>query len=225
MTSERYAIIFDFDGLVLDTETPLLDTWQRMFQDAGGEFDVDRYLRTIGTFGTDIYFPEDHLAVLRNHSVTSEEMLDQQKQQSLSVINESSPNPGVVKLISCAKSRGIQLAIGSSSPYDWVSGHLKRLQLWDHFDTVVTFDDVGQSKPEPDIFLRVLENLQITADKALVLEDSYNGILAAHRAGIRAVAVPNPVTSGQDFSAAEEVLSSLELLDLDKYFPHCHFHR
>jgi len=74
------------------------------------------------------------------------------------------------------------------------------------------------SKPEPDIFLKVLENLTVLAGRALVLEDSYNGILAAQRAGIRAVAVPNPVTLDQDFSAAEEVLPSLSSLQLEKYF-------
>ena len=82
----------------------------------------------------------------------------------------------------------------------------------------MTIDDVHASKPEPDIFLKVLENLAVPAGRALVLEDSYNGILAAQRAGIRAVAVPNPVTLDQDFSVAEEVLPSLSSLQLEKYF-------
>jgi len=124
----------------------------------------------------------------------------------------------VVELITKAKQAGLKLSIGSSSPKAWVEGHLQRLRLFDQFDAMATFDDVGVSKPAPDVFVKALEKLRIGAESALVLEDSYNGVLAARRAGIRVVVVPNPVTLHQDFSMAEEVLPSLQALDLRKYF-------
>jgi len=96
---------------------------------------------------------------------------------------------------------------------------LRRLGLIENFETIVTFDDVTESKPSPEIFLTVLARLNVNAEQALVLEDSQNGVLAAKRAGIRVAAVPNGVTAGQDFSLADEVLASLENLDLEKYFP------
>ncbi len=91
----------------------------------------------------------------------------------------------------------------------WINTHLKRLGLLGEFDFVVTFDDVENAKPAPDIFLKVLERAGVSAENALVLEDSQNGILAAHHAGIRAIAVPNPITKIQDFSLATAVITSL----------------
>jgi len=94
------------------------------------------------------------------------------------------------------------LAVGSSSEQDWVHGHLKRLGIFDRFDTIVTADDVKNAKPEPDIYLKVLANLDVAPQNALVLEDSNNGVVASHRAGIRVIAVPNEVHSRSGFLAS-----------------------
>ena len=98
-------------------------------------------------------------------------------------------------------------------------GHLKRLGIFERFGSIVSSSDVKDAKPAPDIFLKVLEDLGVEAENALVLEDSNNGVVAAHRAGIRVVAVPNEVTRGQDFSLAAAIIPSLEMLDLDAFFP------
>jgi HAD superfamily hydrolase (TIGR01509 family) len=212
------ALIFDFDGLMLDTETPEMRIWQRLFTQAGGNFDIKGYQAIIGTYGSQLYQPAEELARLLDHGTTPEELWELVQSKSIEVINQEPALPGVVELIAKAKKVGLSLGVGSSSPRDWVHNHLQRLKLLDQFDTIVTIDDAHVSKPEPDIFLKVLENLSVPVEHALVLEDSYNGILAAQRAGIRAVAVPNPVTYDQDFSAAEEVLPSLTALQLEKYF-------
>jgi len=213
------ALIFDFDGLILDTETPEMRIWQHLFAQAGGKFDVAAYQTIIGTYGSQTFQPAKELARLLDHGTTPEELWSLVQAKSIEAINQEPALPGVVTLIAKAKHVGLSLGVGSSSPREWVHGHLQRLALLSQFDTIVTIDEVHVSKPEPDIFLKVLENLAMPAEQALVLEDSYNGILAAQRAGIRAVAVPNPVTLGQDFSAAEEVLPSLAALQLEKYFP------
>ncbi|MFZ3071016.1 MAG: HAD-IA family hydrolase [Anaerolineaceae bacterium] len=213
------AIIFDFDGLILDTETPELRVWQQFFEEAGGEFDLPGYLGIVGTYDYEGYQPGAELAKLTHYTVPEEELTLRVRKESSEIISREGAMQGVVTLIAAAKGRGIRIAIGSSSPSNWVCGHLARLGLLDKFDALVTFDDVSASKPSPEIFLKALTRLGVPADRAIVLEDSQNGVLAANRAGIRVVAVPNLVTQGQDFSGAVEVIPSLEVLDLDKYFP------
>jgi len=213
------ALIFDFDGLILDTEGPEVRIWERLFREAGGRFDHQAYLGTIGSWENVSYQPAVYLARLMDHGVTAQELIERVRRESAACIAQDLPLPGVEKLIARARAAGLRLAVGSSSPADWVRGHLRRLGLIDNFDVIVTFDDVHLSKPSPEIFLTVLARLGIKAEQALVLEDSHNGVLAASRAGIRVVAVPNAVTAAQDFSLAEEVLETLDALALEKYFP------
>ncbi len=213
------ALIFDFDGLILDTETPEMLLWEQRFAAAGGAFDRKAYQSIIGSWESDGYDPGLELAKLLKNGASPDKLLWEVRNEAVGFINQQPPLPGVDRVIDTARKLGYRLGVGSSSPRDWVVGHLKRLNLFGFFDAVVTFDDVSQSKPSPEIFLKVLHLLDVGAAQALVLEDSHNGILAARRAGIRAVAVPNPVTDGQDFSGAEEVLSSLLQLDLTSYFP------
>lgn len=219
MQAANSALIFDFDGLILDTESPEVRIWERLFRGAGGTFDHEAYHGTIGSWDNSSYEPGVHLASLMDHGVTAQQLLERVRQESAECIAQELPLPGVEKLIVRARAAGLRLAVGSSSPAAWVHGHLRRLGLFDNFDAIVTFDDVHKSKPSPEIFLTVLVRLGIGTGQALVLEDSHNGVLAASRAGIRAVAVPNGVTMGQDFSLAEEVLGSLDALVLGKYFP------
>ena len=183
------------------------------------EFDHQAYLGTIGSYDSISYQPDGQLAKLMDHAVTAQQLVARVRKESAERIALEPPLPGVLALIKNARAAGLRLAVGSSSPAVWVHGHLRRLGLFDNFETIVTFDDVRESKPSPEIFLTVLARMNIPAEQALVLEDSHNGVLAAKRAGLRVVAVPNGVTSGQDFSLAEEVLGSLEDLNLVKYFP------
>jgi len=219
MQSINGALIFDFDGLILDTESPEMEIWDRLFAQAGGSFDHQAYLGTIGSYDSISYQPDVQLAKLMDHAVTAQQLVARVRKESAERIALEPPLPGVLALIKNARAAGLRLAVGSSSPAVWVHGHLRRLGLFDNFETIVTFDDVRESKPSPEIFLTVLARMNIPAEQALVLEDSHNGVLAAKRAGLRVVAVPNGVTSGQDFSLAVEVLGSLEDLNLAKYFP------
>ena len=219
MQNHTGALIFDFDGLILETESPEVEIWDRLFTENGARFDRQAYLKTIGSWSGTGYEPAVNLANLIGGGISADELIERVRKESTEMIARETPLPGVEALIARAQKAGLRLAVGSSSPSPWVHGHLRRLGLIDHFATIVTFDDVSQSKPSPQIFLTVLARLGIGAEQALVLEDSHNGLLAAHRAGIRAVIVPNAVTTGQDFSLAAEVLDSLDELALEKYFP------
>lgn len=216
-SNHRQVLIFDFDGLILDTESPEIVVWKKMFAEAGVVFDEEAYLKIVGTFHGNGYQPDQVLAASANHGHTAVQYASQATAAALEMINRQGVLPGVEKTIQAAKKAGAYLAVGSSSAHEWVDAHLKRLGLWREFDTVVCFEDVKDAKPAPDIFLKVLERLNVSPERAIVLEDSQNGVLAANRAGIRVVAVPNAVTCVQDFSGAIEVLPSLEAFDIHKY--------
>lgn len=215
------AIIFDLDGLIIETEAVYYHIWQREFRNQGLAFDMAGYQNLIGAHHVvGGYRPHQVLADHLNNGVSARELRLAVEHEALQTIKNEEAKPGVYQVLDEADKRGFLLAVGSSSEQDWVHGHLKRLGIFDRFDTIVTAEDVNKNaKPAPDIFLKVLENLGIAPQNALVLEDSNNGVVASHRAGIRVVAVPNEVTTGQDFSLATAIIPSLEALNLNDFFP------
>jgi HAD superfamily hydrolase (TIGR01509 family) len=195
---KRQAIIFDFDGLILDTESPQAEVWRDLFSSAGVDFDLKVYNSIIGAFDSDVYRPEVELAKQFNDWRTPADILRYVELTQDALIMAKPLNPGVFEVLDEAKRRGIVVAVGSSSPQRWVQGHLERFGLFDRFETVVTSDDVNEPKPSPEIFELVLKRLDVKAEDTVVLEDSANGVM--------------------DFSLANEVLNSLLEFDLDKYF-------
>lgn len=190
------ALIFDFDGLVLDTETPEFLAWQKIYSENGYELPFEEWEKIIGGYGISTFDAADHLALLSSGKIDSVSSRAHYRKDADEMILASSILPGVINLIHSAKLQGLKVAIGSSSPHTWVDGHTQRLGIYDLFDLIVCQDDVekGKTKPFPDIYLKVLERLEIQNDEAVVFEDSPNGVLASQRAGIFVVAVPNPLT-------------------------------
>ncbi len=214
----KRALIFDIDGLILDTETAEVEIWHDLYARAGVSFDMDAYKELVGSSGHGDYDPAQALVDREGETRSFQEVREDFRQIAYRYAEDQEPMEGVVDLISSAKAKNYLLAVGSSASYRWVGTHLSRLGLLEEFDVIVTSDDVESAKPSPDIFLKVIEKLGISADQALVLEDSLNGVLAANRAGIRVIAVPNPITIDQDFSLATAVVPSLAVLDPDKFF-------
>ena len=221
LNHQKQAIIFDLDGLIIETEAINCHIWQREFAKEGLPFDMAGYQNLIGAHHVvGGYRPQEVLADHRKDGVSARELRQAVGREALQTILNEGAKPGVLQVLDEADRRGFLLAVGSSSEQDWVHSNLKRLGIFDRFETIVTADDVNKvGKPEPDIYLKVLENLDVAPQNALVLEDSNNGVVASYRAGIRVVAVPNEVTTGQDFSLATAIIPSLEALDLDDYFP------
>lgn len=216
--SAKRALIFDFDGLILDTETAEVKIWNDLYAQVGLTFDMDEYLATIGSNSPTDFHPASLLADREGEQRSFEEIRKEFRKIICLHSEKLEPMEGVVDLLRIAKNKGYFLAVGSSAAYWWINTHLKRLGLLDAFDVIVTFDDVENAKPAPDIYLKVLEKLDVSAENALVFEDSQNGVLAAHRAGIRAIAVPNPITAIQDFSLASAVIPSLANFNPNQYF-------
>ena len=214
----KRALIFDFDGLILDTESAEVDIWNDLYAQVGLTFTMDAYINAIGSNSPEDFHPAILLADREGEQRSFEQIRKDFREIAYLRCGQLEAMDGVVDLIKNAKTKGYLLAVGSSAAYSWVHTHLNRLELLNAFDVIVTFDDVENAKPAPDIFLKVLEKLDISAEKALVFEDSQNGVLAAHRANIRVIAVPNPITAILDFSLATAVLPSLANFNPDKYF-------
>ncbi len=216
--SAKHALIFDFDGLILDTESAEVEIWNDFYAKVGLTFTMDAYINAIGSNSPEDFHPAILLADREGEERSFEQIRQDFRKIAYLRCEQLEAMDGVVDLIKNAKTKGYFLAVGSSAAYSWVQTHLNRLGLLDAFDAIVTFDNVERAKPAPDIYLKVLETLGVSPENALVFEDSQNGVLAAHRAGIRAIAVPNPITAIQDFSLATAVLSSLANFNPDQYF-------
>jgi len=190
------ALIFDFDGLILDTETPEVLTWQSIYREHGFELPVEEWAKTVGGWGISNFDAAEHLADISEGRLALSYLRELHRKECDKIIHTSPILPGVTAMIEQAQEKGVRVAVGSSSTHSWVDTHLKRLGIFERFDHIVCQDDVqtGRSKPYPDIFLEALSRLNVHASEAVVFEDSVNGVTAARRAGIFVVGVPNPLT-------------------------------
>src|SRR6266498_4096232 len=191
------ALIFDFDGLILDTETPDYQTWQSIYREHGFELPQEEWGKIIGGWGLSTFDAAAHLSLLVQGRLDSVSLRDRHRSESSTLMLSQPVLPGVVDMLREAKRLGLKLAIASSSPHSWVDTHVKRLGIFDYFDKIICEDEagIGRTKPNADLFLMALKLLQVQKDEAIVFEDSPNGVKAARSAGIFVVAVPNPVTA------------------------------
>jgi HAD superfamily hydrolase (TIGR01509 family) len=210
------ALIFDFDGLILDTETPEFTIWQNIYREHGHELPVEKWVAIVGGAGLSDFDAAEHLSLLIEGRLDSASLRDRNRLESGALIESLEPLPGVLDYLKEAKRLGLKLAIASSSPRSWVEPHARRVGVYSYFDQVVTREDVepGRTKPNPDLFLKALERLGVPKEAAIVFEDSPNGVRAARRAGIFVVAVPNELTSTLSLEEADLILSSLSDMPL-----------
>ena len=208
------ALIFDFDGLIVDTETPEVQIWQDLYASYRQEFPLDEWVRTVvGAAVANL----DPLAQLERLTGLPLDRLALQEQALLTRQSWQAvlpPLPGVADYLDTARCLGLRLAVASSSPHAWVDGFLRRLGFFDMFDAIICREDAPRIKPEPDLFLAALGALHIRADQAVAIEDSPNGVKAAKAAGLRVVGVPNAITSRLGPLPADLTLASLSDLAL-----------
>ncbi len=188
------ALIFDFDGLILDTETPEYIALNEVYSELGHELGISTYGSIVGSDFNHDYNPIVHLEKLTGKPIDADPFWERIRARRLEIISEYDVLPGVEKLILEGKKYGLKLALASSSSHLWVSSHLKSRKLYHHFDVIKCKDDVLKVKPAPDLFLAALAALGVEKNEAVIFEDSVNGVIAANKAGIRVIAIPNPVT-------------------------------
>jgi HAD superfamily hydrolase (TIGR01509 family) len=209
------ALIFDFDGTILDTEITLYRAWCELYGERNCLFPIDRWALSLGR-GADWqrhFDPVAHLAELSGVPC-DDEVRKRANRRNRELLAAEAPRPGVFAYLDAARELDLRLAIASSSPRRWIVEHLDRLGLLDRFELLRCEEDCARHKPEPDLYLAALEGLGVAADEAIAIEDSPNGVRAAQAAGIFCVAVPNPVTAQLDLSHADLRLDSLEALAL-----------
>ena len=206
------ALVFDFDGLILNTEEPVYRSWLEVYEAHGEELPFERWIRIVGST-TAGFHPQRHLEDRLGRPLSQEE-LDRRIGRRTEMILAQGLLPGVAERVDEARGMGLKLGVASSSTQEWVRGHLARLGIVDRFECIRCRDDVEHAKPEPDLYLAVLECLGVRAAEAVAIEDSPNGIAAARAAGLRCVAIPNTITRQLDLSQADLVINSLADLTL-----------
>jgi len=201
------ALILDFDGLILDTESPIFEEWRATFRARGHDLGLDVWQHALGTFGT--YDPCAHLSKLTGEDFDHEALRQEVRARNMVRCEALPLLPGVAERVQEARASGLKTAVASSSTSAWVEGWLERHGIRPLFDTVCSRDHVARVKPAPDLFLLAATRLGVAPERCVVFEDSPNGIRAARAAGMRCVAIPNAVTRALPMEGADLVLTSL----------------
>lgn len=204
------ALIFDFDGLILDTETPLIDAYGEVHAAHGVPFDRALFIRSVGH--ADYAFDPWH--GFSPHADRAALELQRRAHKDRLLLQQT-VLPGVVDLLDAAHTRNLRVGLASNSEHAWVEPLLERLGLRPRFEFLACREDVPSPKPEPDLYRLVLNHFGLRGHEAISFEDSRTGTLAAKRANLWSVAVPNVSTAHHDFSAADLIVASLADVKLD----------
>jgi HAD superfamily hydrolase (TIGR01509 family) len=209
------ALLFDFDGLLMDTESPEVEIWREIYTGHGVEFPLDIWLTRVVGSTDDNFDAVAHLAVLTGRDLDVLAIRQQARRMRLERQSVLPALPGVEALLAAARRLGLRQVIVSSSPHWWVDGYLEQLHITHFFEHVICREDAPRPKPAPDLYLEALRRLDLPAGECLVFEDSPNGVIAARAAGLQVVGVPNPVTAQAGPLPADLVLTSLADLPLE----------
>jgi len=202
------AVVFDFDGLILDTETPLHCSWHEIYEKHGLTVLESEWAAMIGSSADPVEayeLLERHLG----HPIDRVAVREQRRRRETELLEDEQVMPGVQRLIQDAIAQEIRLAVASSSDREWVVGHLQRIGLLERFEAIVCAEDVPVTKPSPDLYMAALRLLGVSPDRAMAFEDSVHGVRAAKAAGLYCIAVPNKVTRHLAFPTADRVVDTL----------------
>jgi len=202
------AVVFDFDGLIIDTETTALRSWQQLYQSFGEDLPLEKWVDLIGTWDA-VWDPRAELERHLGHALDWEAIEPERMATEYGLADEQPLLPGVETLIEEALEVGLRLAVASSSSHSWVTHHLERLGLTRRFAVLATRHDVTRTKPDPALYSLALARLGVRPSQAFALEDSVHGVASAKHAGLAVVAVPGPIMREADFSAADLRVDSL----------------
>jgi HAD superfamily hydrolase (TIGR01509 family) len=202
------AFLFDFDGLILDTETASRAGWRWLYEQHGQTLPDDLWITVVGTHSSwDIM---GHLEELVGAPLQREAWNERRYEHELSLLEAETLRPGLLEYFAYAREHELKRAIVSSASRRWIDMHLERLEQTVGWDAIVTAErDSSRAKPNPTMYLEALDVLGVAADEAIVFEDSPNGIAAAKAAGLACIAVPGPMTATLDLTAADLVVGSL----------------
>ena len=202
------ALIFDFDGLILETEEPIYRSWKEIYDEYNCELPLDKWVTIIG-MTEEAYNPLEELEHQAGTALPREQIKDRQHAREMELVLSRPVMPGVQDYLESAREMGLKIGLASSSRCSWVTGHLERLGLIHYFDTIKGADDVERTKPHPELFNLVVAELDVPPEQVVVFEDSVNGIISAKKAGLFCVWIPNHLTSQLSSDQADMRLDSL----------------
>lgn len=195
------AIVFDFDGTLVDTETCAFQVFRAIYADYGQELPLKQWAQVVGsTFGP--FDPYEELQRLTGKVLDREALRARYEADLLKRADEAPLLPGVTDVLEEARELGLRIGLASSSDRFWIDRHLSGKQIGHYFQTTQTADDVAQVKPDPALYRQALAALGVQPEEAVAVEDSVHGLKAAKAAGMHAVVVPNAMTAHMDFAAA-----------------------
>ena len=207
------ALVFDFDGVIIDTETSDFQTWADVFDSHGAHLDRSLWTQFIGR-GSHIFDIYAHLEAEVGRPLDRDAIRAERRDHHMELVETSPVLPGVLELLREADEQGIPVGVASSSTRQWVVGHLRRVGILDRFDSVLCRDDVSATKPDPELYTRSVEALGAVPSRTAAIEDSPNGIAAARAAGLFCVAVPNPMTRDLPIDGADVQVDTLAAVSL-----------
>ncbi|MGC4378071.1 HAD family hydrolase [Fictibacillus sp. Mic-4] len=208
------ALVFDFDGLIVDTETKIFQAIEEIFEQHNCKLPLELWQTCIGT--KDSFDPFDYLEGQIMRSVDRDDLRIKHRTRALELLENEQPLPGVEDYLKAAKELGLKIALASSSTRKWVTEHLTKLNLISYFECIKTADDVENVKPDPALYLEAVKCLGVKPEEAIAFEDSANGSLAAKRAGLYCVVIPNEITKGLAFGDVDHQMESMAEMQLNE---------
>lgn len=209
------AVIFDFDGTVIDTETAWYIAFRDAYKEHGVDLTLEMYSLCIGT-SLQAFNPYEYLVVNLHLPIDLDSFRQSVHERHASLMDAEKMRPGIMDYLNSARAKRLKIALASSSKLDWVEKFLEKLQIREYFDCIRTANDVKHVKPDPELYLQTLQCLGVTADEAIAIEDSPNGAKAAVAAGVHCVVVPNTITKLLEFERFSQMANSLTEIDFDE---------
>jgi len=207
------AVVFDFDGTILDTETPVFEAWRQVALRRGVEpIPLDLWCQGIG-LAEDAFDKAGWFRDRLGPDADMDEVHLERREVRDQLLAALDLRPGIEAWITACAEADIPVAIASSSPLEWVGRHLDDRSLRDCFQVVSCAGDGVPGKPDPAVYLSACRDLGVDPAAALAIEDSSHGVTGAKAAGLACIAVPGPMTAQMDFSHADWLAGSLAEFD------------
>ncbi|NLM96417.1 MAG: HAD family phosphatase [Halanaerobiaceae bacterium] len=212
--AELKAVIFDMDGVIIDSEPIHSRLNMELYRKLGFELTVEEYSKFVGVSIKDQWY------ILKEKYDIKESIEELIEMQNTGLIDEISvleiePIPGIRELLAELKKENIKTALASSSTLSYINAVLEKFALTDCFPLIISGENLERSKPHPAIFLKTAEKLNLTSEECVVIEDSRNGVTAALEAGMKCIAFSNPNSGKQDISKADIIVNSIEEINIE----------
>lgn len=211
-SSTTRAVIFDMDGVLLDSEPLHYRALRDVLAGEGHEWTEKDNERLLGTTVADTFrIISQTVDLVRSH----DDLIDTYNTKVLAILNGPlEPAPGLLPLLDLLRAHGVPIAVASSSLRDWIAATLGSLRIRAYFSIVVSGEEIENGKPSPDIYLRTADLLGVRPVHCAAIEDAPNGIASAHAAGMRVIAVRTPYTMDLSLDAADCIADALADIDL-----------